>query len=160
PLAVMREWGVPVAVTVPEPNTWREVLEATAGRTETKIVVQEYGKPATELVEGLIARGSSITRVPVYQWALPENLEPLRNAVRGLAHGSFDVLLLTSSIQVHHLLQIAVQEGIEAELRNALSNVVVASVGPTTSETLAEHNLPMDFEPSHPKMGFLLNETA
>jgi len=23
PAAVMREWGVPVAVTVPEPNTWR-----------------------------------------------------------------------------------------------------------------------------------------
>src|ERR1700704_915371 len=26
PMAVMREWNVPVAVTVPEPNTWREIL--------------------------------------------------------------------------------------------------------------------------------------
>src|SRR5512135_660083 len=26
PAAVMREWSVPVAVTVPEPNTWREIL--------------------------------------------------------------------------------------------------------------------------------------
>ncbi len=28
PMAVMREWGVPVAVLVPEPNTWREILAA------------------------------------------------------------------------------------------------------------------------------------
>ena len=26
PAAVLREWGVPIAVTAPEPNTWREVL--------------------------------------------------------------------------------------------------------------------------------------
>ena len=37
---------------------------------------------------------------------------------------------------------------------------VVASVGPSTSETLRENNLPVDFEPSHPKMGFLVNETS
>src|SRR5690242_18055707 len=34
PLAVMREWGVPVAVAVPEPNTWHEVLAAVADRPE------------------------------------------------------------------------------------------------------------------------------
>ena len=42
----------------------------------------------------------------------------------------------------------------------ALGRMVVASVGPTTSETLREHDLPVDLEPSHPKMGFLVNETA
>src|ERR1035438_2481885 len=26
PAGVMREWGVPVAVSAPEPNTWREIL--------------------------------------------------------------------------------------------------------------------------------------
>ena len=34
PMAVMREWGVPVAILVPEPNTWREILTATERRTE------------------------------------------------------------------------------------------------------------------------------
>jgi uroporphyrinogen-III synthase len=38
--------------------------------------------------------------------------------------------------------------------------MVVASVGPTTSETLRESGLRADLEPSHPKMGFLVNETA
>src|ERR1051326_9146858 len=42
PAAVMREWNVPVAVTVPEPNTWREILAAIQERPERKIAVQEY----------------------------------------------------------------------------------------------------------------------
>ena len=45
PMAVMREWGVPVAVAVPEPNTWREILAATEGRAERRVAVQEYGRP-------------------------------------------------------------------------------------------------------------------
>src|SRR5277367_1286279 len=44
PLAVLREMQIPVAVVVPEPNTWRELLAATASRPERRIAVQEYGK--------------------------------------------------------------------------------------------------------------------
>src|SRR5579872_5716470 len=46
PMAVMREWGVPVAILVPEPNTWREILAATEGRSEKHVAVQEYGRPS------------------------------------------------------------------------------------------------------------------
>src|SRR5262249_25684764 len=28
PVAVLREWKVPIAIAAPEPNTWREVLQA------------------------------------------------------------------------------------------------------------------------------------
>jgi uroporphyrinogen-III synthase len=38
--------------------------------------------------------------------------------------------------------------------------MMIASVGPSTSETLADFGLKADFEPSHPKMGFLVNEAA
>ena len=74
PMAVMREWGVPVAVAVPEPNTWREILAATEGRAERRVAVQEYGRPSQELIDGLRARGAEVTSVPVYQWDLPEDL--------------------------------------------------------------------------------------
>ena len=64
-------------------------------------------------------------------------------------------------MQIPHLFRIAAQEGIDAErLRAALEGVVVASIGPTTSEALREYDVEPDLEPSHPKMGFLLNETA
>jgi uroporphyrinogen-III synthase len=160
PMAVMREWNVPVAVTVPEPNTWREILAATDRRPERRIAVQEYGRPSTELIDGLRARGAEVATVPVYLWDLPEDLEPLRTAVRKLAACEFDVILFTTSIQIPHLLRVAAEQGVEDPVRRALARMVVASVGPTTSETLAEAGIPVDIEPSHPKMGFLVNETA
>jgi len=160
PAAVMREWNVPVAVTVPEPNTWREILAATETRPERNIAVQEYGRSSPELLDGLRAQGAQVTTVPVYQWDLPEDTGPLREAVRRLAAGQFDVALFTTSVQVVHLLRIAAEEGAEDQVRAALHRTVVASVGPSTSETLREHDLAVDFEPSHPKMGFLVGETA
>jgi uroporphyrinogen-III synthase len=160
PAAVMREWNVPVAVSVPEPNTWREILTATAPRPERNIALQEFGRTSTELLEGLRNRGAHVTSVPVYQWDLPEDTGPLREAVQRLAEGQFDVVLFTTSVQVVHLLRIAAEEGAEDQVRTALPRMVVASVGPSTSETLREHDLPVDFEPSHPKMGFLVNEAS
>jgi uroporphyrinogen-III synthase len=160
PAAVMREWGVPVAINAPEPNTWREVLQATEGRPERRIAVQEYGRPATELVDGLRARGATVTSVPVYQWDLPANTGPLREAARRLAAGDFDVILFTTSVQITHLMKIAEEEGIQTEVRRVLPRMVVASVGPSTSETLREYGMAPDIEPSHPKMGFLVNETS
>ena len=150
PMAVMREWGVPVAVAVPEPNTWREILAATEGRAEKRVAVQEYGRPSQELIDGLLARGAEVTSVPVYQWDLPEDLGPLQEAARRLAAGEIDVLLVTSSAQVEHLLRVAAELGLEDKVRRACGRVVIASIGPTTSETLAELGLPADFEPSHP----------
>lgn len=160
PAAVMREWGVPISIAVPEPNTWREVLATTEGRPERRIAVQEFGRPSAELIDELIARGAEVTSVPVYQWELPENVEPLREAARKLAAGEFDVVLFTSSIQAQHLFRVAEELGIADAARRGMARAVVASIGPTTSETLHEMNLPVDFEPSHPKMGFLINELA
>ena len=44
-MAVLREWGIPATVMVPEPNTWREILAAIAGRPERKIVIQGIRPP-------------------------------------------------------------------------------------------------------------------
>jgi uroporphyrinogen-III synthase len=38
--------------------------------------------------------------------------------------------------------------------------MLIASVGPTTSERLREFGITVDIEPSHPKMGYLVSETA
>src|SRR5271154_1008661 len=39
PLAALRELKVPVTVTAPEPNTWRELVAALDGRAERRIAV-------------------------------------------------------------------------------------------------------------------------
>lgn len=160
PAAVLRSLDVPVTVSVPEPNTWRELLTAIQDRPERRIAVQEYGRANPELLEALRARGAEVTTVRVYQWDLPEDTGPLRRAARRLAAGELQVALFTTSIQIHHLLQIAAAEGIEAAVRSAFPRMVVGSIGPATSETLEECGVHADLEPSHPKMGFLVQETA
>jgi len=159
PMAVLREWNVP-AILVPEPNTWREVLAATEDRPERRIAVQEYGKSNPELLAGFRARGADVTAVAVYRWDLPEDTGPLREAARRTAEGEFAVALFTTSIQVAHLFRIAAEEGVETLVRDSLSKMVIASIGPTTSEALEEYGVRVDFEPSHPKMGLLVQETA
>lgn len=160
PSAALRELGLVPTVQVPEPNTWRETLGAMAARPEKRLAVQEYGKSNTDLIEGLRAQGREVTPVRVYGWDLPEDTAALREAVGRLAAGRVDVILLTTSMQVVNLFRIAEEEGIAQQVREAFRSAYVASIGPTTSETLEEYGVKADFEPSHPKMGILVNEAA
>lgn len=160
PATVLREMNVPIGILVPEPNTWRELLAATEGRPERAIAVQEYGKSNAEFLAGLRARGAEVTAVRVYQWELPEDTGPLREAAGRLAAGEIDAVFFTTSVQLDHLLQLAAEAGLENRMRSALARVFVASIGPTTSEALKENGIHVDFEPSHPKMGVLVQEAA
>jgi uroporphyrinogen-III synthase len=166
PLAVLRELGVPIWVAAPEPNTWRELLAAVEAKAHerplpgARIAVQEYGVSNTELLEALRAQGARVTAVPVYRWALPEDVEPLRDAVRALARAEVDVVFFTTSVQVVHLWQVVGEVGLEPDVRRGLERAVIASIGPTTSEELRRHGLAADLEASHPKIGFLVREAA
>ncbi len=166
PVAALKELGVPVTLAVPEPNTWRDLLRALDEKSDSlplvgrRVAVQEYGTSNPELLAGLTERGAQVTRVPVYQWALPEDTGPLRAAVETIARGEADIVVFTTSIQIVHLLQIAREMDLEDGVRRGLARIVVGSIGPVTSEELREHGISPDFEPVHPKMGFLLNEAG
>ncbi|HTQ52815.1 MAG TPA: uroporphyrinogen-III synthase [Bryobacteraceae bacterium] len=160
PAAVLRAMDVPVTVTVPEPNTWRELLAAIADRPERRIAVQEYGRSNSDLLEALRQRSDETVSVRVYQWDLPADTRPLRQAAQLLAAGAIDVALFTTAMQIVHLLRVAAEERIEDAARAALRRIVVGSIGPTTSEALDDAGVKADLEPSHPRMGLLVQETA
>jgi uroporphyrinogen-III synthase len=164
PTSVMKEWKVPVALAAPEPNTWREVLSALdgvpGGLTGKRVAVQEYGVPNPRLYEGLRARGAEVLSVPVYRWAPPEDMGPLHAAISAIARREIDVVLFTSASQVSSVLSAARAGGSEEALAMGLKSVVLASIGPVCSEALREHGLEPDLEPTHPKMGHLIKETA
>jgi uroporphyrinogen-III synthase len=169
PVAALREIGVTPNITAPEPNTWRELLRALddAGKASQqpglqgmRVAVQEYGVSNPELLAGLRERGAQVTRVPVYQWALPHDLAPLRAAITAIAEGTVDVALFTTAVQAVHLFQIAGEMKLEEAVRNGLSHAIVASIGPTTSEELQRRGIRADLEPSHPKMGYLVKEAS
>ena len=96
-----------------------------------------------------------MTRVPVYQWALPEDIAPLRALpLRAMAHGEVDMVLFTTSVQVIHLMEIAGSMNLGDKLREGQARMVIGSIGPVTSDELREQGFTPDFEPTHPKMGF------
>ncbi|MBZ5661618.1 MAG: uroporphyrinogen-III synthase [Acidobacteriia bacterium] len=166
PAAVLSEIGVKPNLVAPAPNTWREVLRALddfGGSRKLKglrIAVQEYGVPCTGLLTGLSERGARVTRVPVYRWSLPEDVVPLQEAATMISKGEIDVVLLTAAAQAEHLFQVAAAMGIEDLVRARMERIVIASVGPTTSEHLGSLGLRADMEATHPRMGYLVEESA
>ena len=107
PSAALREIGLIPKVQVPEPNTWRELLETMRERPERRIALQEYGKSNPDLIAGLRAMDKEVTAVRIYAWDLPPDTRPLREAAAKLIAGGFDVVLLTTSMQLVNLMKIA-----------------------------------------------------
>jgi uroporphyrinogen-III synthase len=161
PVAVLRSMGLVPDVTVPEPNTWREILEIVRSRSERQLAILEYGRPNTQLLEALRKIGIHVDTFALYRWELPDDLGPLREAVRRLASREVDIVLFTSSIQVEHLLAVAAQEGLEQKVRRTLTeNVAIASIGPIMNASLEEQGIKADIVPSSPKMGLLVKAAA
>ncbi len=163
--SALREAGIPITVVAPEPFTWRVLVQAMEEKLGSdldgmNVAVQEYGTSNPELLTALAERSVSITRVLVYQWALPEDVQPLREAVIALAHGHVDVVLFMNAGQVAHLFLMAERMGYTDALYEGFRSTVIGSIGPSTTEGLSMYRLIPDFEPSQSKMGFLIKEIA
>lgn len=163
PVAALKRLGLTPHLVVPEPNTWRDLLVLLDHQGSVKgrrVAIQEYGVSNDELVHELTARGAQVMPVPIYRWALPEDTNPLRNVLDQVIAGQIDVLLVTNAAQVDHVMQVLERDGKVKPFQTALKRMVVASIGPTASERLRSHGWPVDFEPSHPKMGVLVKEAS
>jgi uroporphyrinogen-III synthase len=163
PIAELRKLGLKPQVSVPEPNTWREILatlDEQAPVEGLRVAVLEYGVTNEELISELERRGADVRRVALYSWALPEDPQPLRQAVSRLATTGVDVVLFTSRRQVEHVMLTASELGLASALVERARLMLVASIGPVCSEALRRHGLPVDLEPEHPKMGHLVVAVA
>lgn len=165
PAAVLAQYEIPIAAIAPEPCTWREVMRELDTRfgdslRDMRVAVQEYAASNPEFLLLLAERTLSVTRVPLYEWALPEDVKPLRECVLGITQGYVDVVFFTTAVQVIHLFQVAAEMGCVDSLRAGLQSRVILSIGPSTSEELQRHGLIPDFEPSHPRIECLLSESA
>ncbi|MFH5831067.1 uroporphyrinogen-III synthase [Halalkalibaculum sp. DA384] len=166
PAKVLRKLKIPIDIKVPEPNTWKELLEALDSNEQTAnlggktVAIQEYGEPNEELNEELKKRGAKLLQTSIYRWALPDDLEPLKEGIRAILDGKADVVLFTSKTQVTHAMKVADMVATKEKLREALEHVFVASIGPVCSGGLRSHGIEPDFEPSRPKLAIFINEIA
>jgi len=164
PSSALKPFGLRPTISVPEPNTWREILRKldaewpVAGR---RVWIQEYGTRNLELIHALSTRGAEVRSLHVYSWALPEDTAPLKAAVLKIVRVQAHVAIFTAALQIEHVLSVAQEIGMGAAVRRALrSDVVVASVGPVTSEALERHGIATDISPGHPKLGHLILAVA
>ncbi len=165
PIAALKELGLKPHLTVPEPNTWRDVLHTLdvfkpEGLSGLRIAIQEYGTANKDLEAGLTERGAQVRSVSVYRWALPDDVEPLKRTLRGILDGKTSVVLFTSAAQVDHIVKLLGTADELTALRAALRRTMVASIGPITTQRLRHHHVHVDFEPSHSKMGILVKEAS
>ena len=102
-----------------------------------------------------------MSSVPVYVWQLPDDTEPLEEAIASVIAGGVDCVLFTSAHQITNIKLVAERKGIWDPLLEAFcERVVVASVGPFTTEALVAAGLPVEIEPEKPKMGHLVRAVA
>src|SRR5437764_1302376 len=101
------------------------ILEARRSAELAKLFEQRgavvYVAPALEA--GLEALGARVRDGRVYQWALPEDIEPVRGFIDRLGAGAFDAVAFTSASQVHNLFAIAEQLDQAEPLHRALGRV-------------------------------------
>jgi len=164
PSSALKPFGLRPTFSVPEPNTWREILRKldaespVAGRS---VWIQEYGTRNLELIHALGTRGAQVRSVHVYSWTLPEDTAPLKAAILKIVRLQAHVAVFTTALQIDHLLWVAQEIGMAAAVRRALNrDIVVASVGPVTSEALERHGIATDITPGHPKLGHLILAVA
>lgn len=166
PAAALRDMGLAPAILVPEPYTWKDLLTRLDDKypvDNKRVAIQEYGNSNPELIKGLEERGSEVVAVPLYRWDLPEDLQPLRQAIRDIIAGEspcVDFALFTSGIQVQHLFKVAKMDGVERKLQEAFKQICIGSVGPVASRAIVEQGLTVDYEPDRTNMVHLVREMA
>ncbi|MDR4493318.1 MAG: uroporphyrinogen-III synthase [Nitrospirales bacterium] len=165
PISVLKDVGLAPHVIVPEPNTWKDILDTIdqnkpEGLNGVRLAVQEYGTRNEELLTGLTQRGAHVVPVPVYRWTLPRDVQPLKELLQAVSQNHIDVLLITNAVQIDHAVKVLEDDARIERFRTSLRRMVVASIGPVASERLRQYHFPVDIEPSHSKMGILVKETS
>ena len=156
PTGALRARKVRIDRSAADPFTTREVLgslEDLSLRGE-RVIVQRFGSLNVELDRALEARGAVVSEIPTYRWSLPADRRPLENLVAELVGGRIDAVAVTNAEQVRNLFAVSTEKG---SLREAMNQIVVASIGPVASAALREARVNITVEASPPKLGALLD---
>lgn len=159
PLAILKRHDVRAAIVTAKPHTSRELLaglEAVELHGVSALLVH-YGERNMEIAKELRLRGTRLDEACPYEWALPENPQPIAAVVIDTLARRLDAILFTSQIQCRHLFQVADEMRLAHELVAALNrHVVVGAVGPVCATALKEFGVTADVIPASPNMASLI----
>lgn len=71
PVSALKRINIKPKITIPEPNTWKDVLQTMDGKLKINkktVYVQEYGISNREFIKCLEERGAKVETITVYKW--------------------------------------------------------------------------------------------
>lgn len=167
PVAALRQHNVPVDVTAAEPYTTKELLDALSSvdlHDKSVVLVRdrEPGRVVRDLLTDTLAdRGARVEELRLYEWVMPDDLDPLKSLVRELIGGQVDAIAFTNRVQSRHLFRVADEMGLVRPLADALNgDVLVAAVGPVCAEALQSVGVAPDIIPARAKMDAMIAALA
>ena len=139
PAKVLRELGMRPEIAAKPPTTGG-IIESLRGISllERRIGVQLYGtEPNRPLIEFLQGAGAAVWTVAPYVYADAADEQAVRTLVEQLRQRRIDAVAFTSSAQVERLMAVVSEQ----DARSALTNTLVAAVGPVVADTLRRHGI-------------------
>lgn len=150
PARVLHELGLSVDLATPVPTS--AALAEELGRQDLRgrvFGVQLYGDdPARVLVEALERAGARVRVVAPYVYASASDDARVLGFIGDVCAGAVDAIAFTSAPQVERLWAVATRGGVAEALREGLSRILVAAVGPVVKASLQERGVPVGVVPA------------
>jgi uroporphyrinogen-III synthase len=128
---------------------------------DIEVTLIHYGERNEALAGELAARGARLNELCLYEWLLPDDLEPMRALIRDVIAAEVETVVFTSQIQGRHLLRVAAEMSLADTFVDALnSKVIVAAVGPVCQAALVDAGITPHVVPVNPKMMPLITALA
>lgn len=151
PGRALREIGLEPQITTEKPTSdgIAEMLSR-VDLTGHRLGLQLYPeKDQGTLIAAITALGATVDTVLPYVYDAQAAEANIIAAIDEMAAGRVDAIALTSSGQVRRLVEAAKAHAREPELRKALANTRIASVGPVVSDELTAYGVPTDIYPAN-----------
>jgi uroporphyrinogen-III synthase len=128
----------------------------TVGLTGQRVAFQLHGDDGSEFVARLEAAGATVTTLPVYVWADPEDPGPAQALIEKICAGTVHAVTFTAGVQVRGLTRLAGDGGRAELLRRLNSSTLVACIGPVCAAAAREQGILEPAEPENWRLGSLV----
>jgi uroporphyrinogen-III synthase len=129
-----------------------------------RVAVQVDGSGDSPALARVAEAGAELIEVPVYQWKLPDDSRPALRLAEAVVAGRVHAVTFTAGPALRNWLVLAAEGGIEASLREALTDgrTVVGCVGPVCADAAVAAGLvsPHLVVPSAWRLGPLVRAVA
>ncbi len=122
-----------------------------------RVVVQQFGEEAPQLVEAVRQANAEVRVVPVYRWVLPDDTTPALDLIRAACDRRLSAITFTTAPAVRNLFTIAALNGLDEELRDAFNDgVAAACIGPVCAASARQLGVERPLEPTVGRLGLMV----